>query len=459
MSRRSTMLAFVAALLACAALGVCGALSIGGYIFLSSNDVAAMLRASIAPSRIVYVGNDANIYVINPSTGNKIALTQGDGAAHIYNYPTWSPDNHRVAFVGYTLENGNPKQSALYTAAPDGDKLTAVFSTTQDFPFYLYWSPDSQHVGFLSNQDDQTLTLRVAHTDQPDSARELDAGSPLYWAWSPDSAQLFTHVGGARADNASARLALLTLQERREPQSLAALPGAFQAPQWSHDGKILFSTQDGDTQSIAWSDAQGKAATPVVDYRGRASFALAPDGAQVAYLVTPPDMLIPNYGPVRVVNANGENVRLVTPENTLAFLWSPDSKKIAFLTIELGQNEQNLEFISPALATTSPDKFPSASVTQQGGEPHIQLQWHVWDSVTDESRLVATFAPTNSFLSVLPFFDQYANSSTFWSPDSQALVYTSREPAAGGAVWIADITGKNPAKQVAEGVLAFWSWR
>lgn len=459
MSTRSPLLAFVAAFAACFALAVCGALGVGGYLFLSSNDVGAMLRAPTVLNQIVYVGNDANIYVTDPATGKKIALTQGGGAARIYNYPTWSPDNRRVAFVGYTLENGTPKEGALYTVAPNGEKLTPLFSTTENFPFYLYWSPDSQYVGFLSSKDDENLALRVARTDQPASAQELDAGSPFYWAWSPDSAQLFTHVGGTRADSDSARLAVLHLQPQREPQSLSALPGAFQAPHWSHDGKILFSTQDGDIQRIAWSDAQGKATTQVVEYRGRASFALAPDGTQVAYLVTPADVRIPHYGPVRAVNANGENIRLVTQENALAFLWSPDSKKIAYLTIELGQNEQNFRFGGPLIASTSPDRFSGAPLTQQGGEPRLQLQWKVWDSTSGESRLVATFVPTSSFLSVLPYFDQYANSSTFWSPDSRALVYTSRETAASGAVWIADITGKNPAQQIGEGVLAFWSWR
>ncbi|MBI4675469.1 MAG: PD40 domain-containing protein [Chloroflexi bacterium] len=460
MNTCSSILVLGAALSVCLALALCGALFVGGYVFFAENNVWAILGASAAFNRIVYVGNDANIYVTDPSTGNQIALTQDGGAAHAYNYPTWSPDNHRVAFVGYTFENGDPTQGALYTVAPNGEKLTPVFKTTENFPFYLYWSPDSQFVGFLSNKDAQNLALRVAHTDQPDSTQELDTGAPFYWAWSPDSAQLFTHVGGARTENNDARLALLNVQNKREPYALQALPGAFQAPQWSRDGKILYSTQEGETQAIALGDAQGNELQKLTKYRGRASFALAPDGAQVAYLVTAPDVQIPHYGPVRVVNANGENIRAVTPKNVLAFLWSPDSKKIAFLTIELPGNQQNFQFRPPPLiAARAPEQFSGAALTQQGGELRLQLQWNVWDSTTDETRRVATFAPSNSFLNVLPYFDQYANSSTFWSPDSQALVYTARETGTSGTVWVADITGKNPVKQVGEGVLAFWSWK
>jgi TolB protein len=460
MNNRSSVLVLATALVSCLAVALCAAFLFGGYWLVTHAQLVAPLLAPAALNRIVYVGNDGNIYVADPITGDHIALTQDGGDAHAYNYPTWAPDNHRIAFVGYTIANGALAEGALYTVSPRGENLTPVFKTQQNFPFYLYWSPDSQFIGFLSNKDAQNIALRVAHTDQPDSMQELDTGSPFYWAWSPDGAQLFTHVGGARADNDNARLAILNLQNNQSPRTLTELPGAFQAPQWSRDGKILFSTQDGSTQAIALTDTQGKGLTKLASYNGRASFALAPDGTRVAYIVTDANLRVPHYGFVHVVNADATDDQPISPEPALAFQWSPDSKKIAFLTLTLSNNQQNFQFAPPPfLASNAPEHFFGAPPEQQGGQTRVQLNWKVWDSTTTQTHLAATFVPTDSFLNVLPYFDQYANSTTFWSPDSEALVYTTLETNGDGSVWTADIAGKTTVKKVGDGVLAFWSWR
>ena len=462
MNNRSSIVVFALALTGCLAVAVCAAVGIGGFWFYNNAASIANPFAPAGHNQIVYVGNDSNIYLTNPDNGNPIPLTQDGGNAHAYNYPTWSPDNQRIAFVGYTFQNGSPTEGALYTISPRGEQLTPVFKTDKDFPFYLYWSPDSQFVAFLSNKDSNTMALRVAHADQPDSMQEMDTGAPFYWAWSPDGAQMFTHVGGTRQDNENARLAFLSLHSTQSPptpQTLQALPGAFQAPQWSHDGKVLFSAQNGDTQDIALTDTQGGAATKLATYQGRASFAMSPDGTRVAYMVTDANMRVPHYGPLRVVNADGQDVRLVSSENALAFQWSPDSKKIAFLTVTLGNNQQNLYERAPQFASNVPQPIVTAPIKNQDGQSQLQFNWKVWDSATDETYLAASFVPTRSFLNVLPYFDQYANSSTFWSPDSQALVYTMLENADSGSIWIADAKGQTPVKKIGDGVLAFWSWK
>lgn len=459
MKHRSSLLVFAIALAGCLGVAVCAAVGIGGFWVANNSRSVTDLLAPAVRNQVVYVGNDSNIYIADPNTGIKTALTQDAGDAHTYNYPTWSPDNQRIAFVGYTFQNGSPTEGALYTISPHGEKLTSLFQTDKNFPFYLYWSPDSQLVSFLSNQDTNTMELRVAHSDQPDSTEDVDTGAPFYWAWSPDGAQLFTHVGGTREDNENARLALLNLQTHQAPQTLPALPGAFQAPQWSHDGKLLFSTKDGDTQMIALTDTHGSAPTKLANYRGRASFSLAPDGKQVAYLVTDENVRVPHYGPVRVIDADGQNERLISDENALAFQWSPDGKKIAFLTVSISNNQQNLRTRPLQLASRVPQPFIAAPLKNQNGQTQLRFNWKVWDSTTGDTRIAASFVPTRSFLNVLPYFDQYTNSSTFWSPDSHALVYTTLETTDSGSIYVADANGQTPVKKIGDGVLAFWSWK
>jgi Tol biopolymer transport system component len=462
MSNRHSALVLIAALASCFMIAACVALGIGGYLFyLSFGNSVAPFGAPSALNRVAFVGNDFNIYVADPVSGATTALTRDGGDEHAYNYPTWSPDNHRLAFVGYTFQDGNPKEGSLYTVAPDGARLTTLYKTESNFPFYLYWSPNSQIVSFLANKDAQTIALNIARTDQPDSKQEVDSGSPFYWAWSPDGSQMFTHVGGTRAEGNNARLALLTPQPNNAPQSLSAAPGTFQAPQWSRKGKVLYSTLNGSEQAIALSDAQGNEPKTLATYRGRASFALSPDDTSIAYLLTETPTRLAHFGPVRVVDATGENVRVVSQDPALAFLWSPDSAKLAYLTVDIYTNDSNfdLDSVSPARAATAPERFSALPRTDQEGEPRLLLHWHIWDRAANSSRIVASFTPTLSFLNVLPYFDQYANSSTFWSPDSRELVYTANEGTDRGAVYVADAVGSAPPRKIGEGVLAFWSWK
>lgn len=466
MSRRTSVLVLVGALTSCLVLAVCVGVLGGGYYFLNGgvNPLTA-LNAPAALNRIAFVGNDFNIYLADPTNGATTALTTDGGTTRAYNYPTWAPDNHRLAFVGYTFENGDPKEGALYTISPAGEKLTPLYKTPRNFPFYLYWSPDSQIVSFLANNDSQTIALNTARADQPDSKQEIDFGAPFYWAWSPDGSQMFTHVGGTRSDSDKARLAVLAFKNNDTPRALQAAPGQFQAPQWSRNGKILYSTQDASEQAIALSDALGTEIKKLVTYDGRASFALAPDANHVAYILTEASTRLPHLGPVRVIDANGENAHVISQEPALAFLWSPDSTKLAYLTVTTTENNSNFHFDAPAnalpsaLAATTPEKFLRAPANEQGGEVQIQLHWRVWDRATDSARIIATFLPTASFLNMIPYFDQYANSSTFWSPDSQSLVYTSRETENTGSVFIADAVASNPPRKIGEGVIAYWSWK
>lgn len=461
MSNRTSVLVLVGAVASCLLLAVCVAVVGGSYYYLNNGtNPLAVLNAPASLNRIAFVGNDFNIYVADPTNGTTLALTKDGGPDHVYNFPTWSPDNHRLAFVEYTFQDGTPKEGALYTISPAGEKLTPLYKTPENFPFYLYWSPDSQLVSFLANKDSQNIALRLARADQADSMQEVDTGAPFYWAWSPDSSQMFTHVGGTRASNNEARLAMLAPKENETRHPLEAAPGEFQAPQWSSTGSILYSTEAGSEQAIALSDALGKETKKLVSYSGRASFALAPDGKQVAYILTEESTRLPHLGPVRVIDASGENIRVVSQDPALAFLWSPDSSKLAYVTVTIVQNQSNFNFdlLSP-IAATKPEKFPGSPRVAQGSAQSLQLNWRVWDRAADTSRTLATFVPTTSFLSILPYFDQYANSSTFWSPDSQSFVYTARETEDTGAVFVADAAGTNPPRKVGDGLIAFWSWK
>ncbi len=447
MKNRSPLFLLTAALGGCLVLLACAAaFGFGAYYLLSQGTLlGAVAPASV--NRIVYVGNDLNIYTVDPKGAQNTPLTKDadGGNARSYDYPTWSPDNRHIAFVGIDYSGGNANDGTLYSVTPDGGKPLALYKSDQFIPFYLYWSPDGHFVTFLTSKGQDQLALRSAQVDKENSMEELDSGAPLYWAWSPDSQLMFLHVNGARSDSNQARLALLPFAHRSSAQPLPSNPGSFAAPQWSPDGQhLLFSSEDNkQQQAVAVSNAKGGDPKVLFNYDGRISFTWSPSGDRIGYIITDANTRLPNYGHVRVVDANGQNSTDVSNEDTLAFFWSPNGKRLAYLTIQVASNGSSSRI--PRLA-------------QQGGPP-IQVQWRVKDFDTGKTRTTATFVPTESFLNILPFYDQYARSITFWSPDSQSLVYASVESSSTGTIWVADVAADTQPRKVAEGVVGFWSWK
>ena len=207
---------------------------------------------------------------------------------------------------------------------------------------------------------------------------------------------------------------------------------------------MLFSTEDANSnQTVAVSNAQGEQSKVLFKYSGRISFTWAPIGDRIAYIVTDDSIQVPNYGRVHVVDVTGQNSQEISPDPALAFFWSPSGKRLAYLTVQVSSGSSS---------------YRSVGLAQQGNQ-QVQLQWKVKDLVSGTTRLVATFTPTENFVNLLPFYDQYARSMTFWSPDSQSLVYTTGDSSSTASVWIAAVASDAPPRKVGEGLLATWSWK
>lgn len=446
MKNRSPFFLFSVALGGCLVLIACvTAIGFAAFYLSTQGNLLAFLSPSNV-NRIVFVGNDLNVYTIDPKGSNKVQLTKDadGGTTRGYDFPTWAPDNRHIAFVGVTFSSGNASNGTLYSSTFDGRTLLTLYKSDQSIPFYLYWSPDGQFVTFLAPKADGQLALGLTQGDKENSEQELDSGAPLYFAWSPDSQQMVLHVGGALGDSDQARIALLPLAQKESKRAISASPGSFAAPQWSPDGKqLLFSTADShNNQSMAVSNSQGNQTQNLYSYDGRISFTWSPRGDRIAYIVTDASMQVPNYGTVHVLDSNGKNAQAVSSDPALAFFWSPNGRRLAYLTVQ-----------SP----TGPSSYRSVGLAAQARQ-QIQMQWKVKDFDTDATKVVATFTPTDNFINLLPFYDQYARSMTFWSPDSQSLVYASSDSTSAGSIWVASVAGASPVK-VGDGVFASWSWK
>ena len=157
---------------------------------------------------IAYAGTDGNIYTIDHKGGNRKALTHdaslnpGQGLTfRQYMYPTWAPDGIHLAFVEFSQPQGSSPHSRLLSVNTESLESIETFASDQFFPFYLYWSPDSQKISFLSNgtaSGDLALFLAFADASQ---YQVVDKGQPYYWAWSPDGKEIVTHTGGSRRNS------------------------------------------------------------------------------------------------------------------------------------------------------------------------------------------------------------------------------------------------------------------
>jgi Tol biopolymer transport system component len=395
---------------------------------------------------IVYVGTDFNIYTIDQAGENQVALTSDadvpptGGRVLLYQFPSWSPDSERLAFVGIEGPSGDYDQVSVYTVNPDGSDLIQVISDPQEFPYYLYWSPDSERLSFLARNATRNGGVLKVVPAEGGEVQVVDTGEPYYWDWSPTSDQLLIHAGGNQG-----RVSFLDLSTPIKERGLGYVPTYFQAPAWSPKGdRVLLAAEGaGGVRELVLADQNGNYLDTLVEFEGSIAFAWSPDGEKIAYILNDDPFMIGSLGDLTIVDLDRRDEPITLEDIVIAFFWSPDSEKIAYF--------------SPVVTTTGggSDSGPGG-----GSETQIVLQQlQVFELGSEDIRDIGTFLPTDEFLSRLPYFDQYHHSVTIWSPDSDALVLSANTPEQGPAIWIAAASGTLTPRFITPGRIAYWSWR
>ncbi|CAM9972909.1 unnamed protein product [Heterosigma akashiwo] len=120
----------------------------------------------------------------------------------------------------------------------------------------------------------------------------------------------------------------------------------------------------------------------------------------------------------------------------LAYFWSPDSTKLLCLSTNFGRNELAL----------------ARNALKQGY--NLKCRWKVVDVDTGKVTNYPEFTPRTFYIKVyLPFFDQYAQSYTPWSPDSQSFGHVSQEGLSSSGL------GGGPTARIAkQAEFSTWSW-
>jgi TolB protein len=372
-------------------------------------------------NRLLVQGVDGNLFTMRPDGSDRIALTNDATSRRQYLQPTWSPTGNKIAWAEVDNRTGDLK-SALVVSNFDG--LAREYIETPFAPFYMHWSPDESHLAYLSNwlnlnQSTATIALRLVDFAATDArVRTLAEGQPLYLTWSPGGERLLIHVDNDRLE---------FWDVAGEGASLTPTFAAFPAPQWSGDGSnLLYAIEDGTSQQLVLADTEGNLAQEITDFEGQITFGLSPTGEQIAYAITERGLGTAAFGPLYLVEVASKRTRELSAMPVMAFFWSPDGTKLAYLSLD-------------------------------DSGPTWRLRWHVWDGTRNTAY--APMVPTGTFLQgYLAFFDQYARSMSIWSPDSTAFAYAAIDDTVGNHIWVQQLDEAEPTR-ITRGLFVAWSPR
>lgn len=399
-------------------------------------------------NRVAFIDPDSRLATINPDGSDSRILTE---AGRFYQFPAWSPDGDLIAAIGST-----PEDSGVFVIADRPESsIRQLYAERDDSPVYLYWTPDGQQVSFIV-QDPVGLALHLAPADGTSGSQILTSGpGSFFWNWLPDNQQVLIHTGFTAREGDVTRLAFVPVDPGTEESEILQ-NGFFQTPGISHEG-IYYSFSDTDPMGnhwlIVWNLEENNQERLVL-HHGVAAMGWNPTRSQLAY-ISPASDALTFYGPLRLLDLDSGDNRLLISDVVIAFFWSPDGQKIALLTldrIEEAEGQASTDTLLFASQSTSREEKQSAQAARR-----IFLNLWVLNLDDEEPRPLITFEPTDIFLNqFLPYFDQYALSHRLWSPDSTALVLPIKDEEGQDEVVVVPVIGEEPLV-IAEGEVAFWS--
>jgi TolB protein len=371
----------------------------------------------VSGDRLLVLMDDGSVVTTGPDGGEVRSLSRSGGLDVEVRQPVWSPDGHTVAWAELVREDEGIR-SQLVTMDPTGSGRTEYQVDTATF--FLQWDPTSSRIAYLGNfQGSIGMGVAERGEDGEPTATTIVRGEPFYLSWSPQGDRLLIHVGDrtlGTLDLAGDLEALDDLQEIY--QALGDRPGIFQAPVWLPDGRMVYAANvDGEQVLVVRGDGPAK---ELVSFEGAIEFVVSPDGRHVAYRVSEGAL-----GGVSVVNLRSARSRRVTETPTSAFHWSPDGRRLLLMTQEEGENPQT-------------------------------HRWMIWEGGST-SRIGLAFLPSPTFLrDYVPFYGQFAQSMTPWSPDGASFAFPGLIDERAG-IWVQDVSSQEPEFVLGGGRVVAWS--
>ena len=385
---------------------------------------------------IAFVDLEGSIKTMRPDGSSVAQISPEDG---IFTWPSWSPDATQVAFSGITLQDDMRSPLTLFVLRFGDDEPKTIYTNKPDMgpilvgmPHYALWSPDSKRLSFMASTP-EGLTIFIDDLHDNSESQVVLRNSPLYAAWSSDSDYLIVH---GNVDHF-----LVDVNDAGNAIDLGIRSSRYRTPAWWSSGNGLAYVADDPTgrASLYSSEPTSESRILIDEAPGNTAFLWSPDGQSLA--VARPGQALGAiagfvYQGVTFFSPDGVRQSLEIDENVIAYFWSPDSTKLAYVTLS---------------------------------DTRGALRWNILDVQDDARWPLVDFLPTQDQLSIFQFFDQFAYSQSMWSPDSRSLVFAGSIVDEGvsaslrlqpvSQIIVLD-TEPNPAVQpIADGLLGTWSPR
>ncbi|MEM7323951.1 MAG: hypothetical protein AAF531_12760 [Actinomycetota bacterium] len=339
------------------------------------------------------------------------SLLLGGSESELASQPTWSRDGERLAWASASAER---QAVVIQEFGADGlpDGSAAISNVAGNPVFYLQWNRNDERLLYIRNSENRGL-VEIGTVEPGAPAVPAGEGAPFFVSWAPESDRIVGHVNERTID-------LYRFDGSGDPGegfvTVLDAGGGFSAPAWVDEERVLVVI-DGELVYLTVATGETESITAVPE---PIRFVLSPDRTAVAYRATgveggpslasaPFSQRAEQAGLIVLDLETGEET-LVTNRAAAAWEWSPDSTKLAWLDVAVA-----------------------------GGRP--TGTWGFWSAEDEAAEAPATSATPAFNLSskygrnYLPFFAQYAQSVTGWSPDSSAYAFAGAIGSDGG-IWV-----------------------
>lgn len=363
----------------------------------------------------------------------------------VFQFPAWSPDGTRIAAVGTGPGGGGVYVVRARAPSDPAAAPIRIYESVDRAPFYLYWTPDGRQVSFLTTEP-EGLALRIAPADGSGSAYVARDGAPMYWSFiGPDV--MLVHSGTTGPDAFLGEIGL----DGSPFAGTDRAAGIFRAPAASADGRHrAYLASGSDSVGEVVRESRDGTGTTRIRVFGSGAVAFSPTDGTLAFVApdrptsTAPPLPV---GPLRLLDPGAAEPRTLLGGSVVGFFWSPNGREIATLSI-VGSDDNVTEArhgdITLARATTE-------------AAAGLSLRLTFVTVANGAIRSERAIRLSDLFISqVLPFFDQYALSHRFWSPDGASIVLPLVGARDVTELVVIPADGAEP-RTVAVAEMGFWS--
>lgn len=289
-----------------------------------------------AEGRLAFVAEDGamwDIYVLDAKGGEPTPLTAG----LLAQWPRWSPDGRRLAFLSLPPEEGLVSgllsdKGELVVLSADGAEQQTIAATgkTEIYSPALDWSPDGRRIAWESGGRSDEVPAGINAIDlETGASNELASGHPgAMPAWSPDGS-LIAFVSYEDEEEPNPNIYIME-GDGSNVRRLAHNDGDDIGPRWSPDGRHIVwwvRKTGGEAHELFVAEVdKGK-----VEELGNGSRPVwSPDGRRIAFM----NLAEENNVDIFVLELDsGERVNVTNdPARDMWPTWSPDGRRIAFVS-------------------------------------------------------------------------------------------------------------------------------